>query len=461
MVASVENPPVSISINDGAEAGVGEAIAAKAGAARLAGCSAPRCRRSPAAADRRRRTGCLASWRTRSGRESWMRSWMGRRSGRLTSSGPNRSTNACSAAKPVRTPPTSAGGYFATRAASASRKRSAASRRAAGAFGPASTRTPRYCKPGIRDRSSSMARTLGERAGSSCSISLRRFAYRCAVRPERRERQQQRRRPQPAAAGQREGDEATRPARPRGVGSPRPRGPGSMLGRRHGRVNIAISGVCPGRSGAAGDAGARPRRDARAPAAASWRHAKLHGFHVVVRPRSIRVRGARASWPARLRLSRGGGRFRHAGVRLRQAGPRPLLVPARERGGRGEVGRVQLRRRATARGAARQGRHDGDPAPCRGAGHGPDRRAPSFEVAERVTTANPVAYAAALPGRAGPRRPARAAALLRRRRRLAVVRRRPRVRAPARQPSPTSWGCPTCAWRSPTPSSSSTTCAGP
>ena len=92
-----------------------------------------------------------------------------------------------------------------TRTARSSRKRSPAARRSGL---PTSTRTPRYCRPAIRWRSSSMATTLGAERGSSSSMSLRRCRYRLTVRTRRRDGQQQRDRPQQLAVPERPGDES-------------------------------------------------------------------------------------------------------------------------------------------------------------------------------------------------------------------------------------------------------------
>ena len=110
--------------------------------------------------------------------------------------------------------------------------------------GPRRPARPGTAGPACGDRSSSMARTLGACAGSSSSISLRRFAYRCAVRQNAGSASNN------AAAhsqlpgpARRRRSDASYPSL--GARFPGTRGPGSMLGRRHGRVNIAISGVCP------------------------------------------------------------------------------------------------------------------------------------------------------------------------------------------------------------------------
>ncbi len=147
-----------------------------------------------------------------------------------------------------------------------------------------------------------------------------------------------------------------------------------------------------------------------------------------VRPRSCRVPRSGPPGPARVRLPRGPGRHRHAGLGLRQAGARAVLVPAGERRGRREVGGLQLRGRAAARRRARPRRTTSR---C-----SPPRPAASFASTERVRADAPLELPRRLPGQAGARRAARAAALLRRRGRLARLRHHARASSgcPARKP---------------------------
>ncbi len=160
-----------------------------------------------------------------------------------------------------------------------------------------------------------------------------------------------------------------------------------------------------------------------------------------VRSRSFWILRPGPPGPALLRLSRGARRLRHAGLGLRQAGARAVLVPARERGRRREVGGLQLRGREAARRDPRARRAGRGPAPRRR--RLPRRRGGAHSGATRLRRR--------LPGRAGARGAAGAAALLRRRGRMAGVRHRAQLREAAQPASRRSAACPRSASRSPTP----------
>ena len=133
------------------------------------------------------------------------------------------------------------------------------------------------------------------------------------------------------------------------------------------------------------------------------------------------LRGGRLA----LRLPGGAGRLADAGLGLRAPGPRSLLVPAGERGGRREMGGLQLPRGAAPGGVPRARPHGRDPA----AGGGRVHRVRSAR-GDRSLRRPGRDGAGAVGGGAG-----RPAPVLRRRGWLAGLRRRTLVRAAA-QPRP-------------------------